>query len=73
LLNRSSFEMQLKLAVEQSRHDPSRVSSLMCLDLDHFKIVNDSCGHAAGGRCLRPGPGSGRFLATENGTVCPRR
>ena len=53
LINRAAFEAHLKMELEQSKLDATRVSTLMCLDLDHFKIVNDTCGHAAGDLLLQ--------------------
>jgi diguanylate cyclase (GGDEF)-like protein len=52
LLNRRSFMSILKRAVElyQSHHISF---SLVMLDLDHFKILNDTYGHMAGDRVLR--------------------
>ncbi len=52
LLNRKEFERRLRLAVEDSQRD-GFPNVLMYLDLDQFKIVNDTCGHVAGDELLK--------------------
>jgi diguanylate cyclase (GGDEF)-like protein len=52
LLNRLEFENRLKLALHTAASQ-GRQHVVMYLDLDQFKIVNDTCGHAAGDRLLR--------------------
>ena len=52
LLNRKEFERRLRLAVEDSQRD-GYPNVLMYLDLDQFKIVNDTCGHVAGDELLK--------------------
>ena len=51
-LNRASFTEALRQAVA-SRAEGGPPFSLACIDLDYFKDVNDSLGHAAGDEVLR--------------------
>jgi len=52
LLNRREFESQLGEAIHEARENNSE-HALCFLDLDMFKIVNDTCGHIAGDELLR--------------------
>ncbi|NDP60953.1 MAG: diguanylate cyclase, partial [Oxalobacteraceae bacterium] len=52
LLNRREFEHRLEQAVASASRD-SQEHTVMYLDLDQFKIVNDTCGHVAGDELLR--------------------
>ena len=51
LANRVAFRERLEKALASARQYQSR-HALLYLDLDQFKLVNDSCGHEAGDRLL---------------------
>src|SRR5690606_38532099 len=53
LINRREFEERLSAAVRAARERNAPPAALLYMDLDQFKVVNDTCGHAAGDLLLR--------------------
>ena len=53
LINRREFENRLTAAVQSVRQDGGSRHALLYLDLDQFKLVNDTCGHPAGDQLLK--------------------
>ncbi|QYZ66280.1 MAG: histidine kinase [Gammaproteobacteria bacterium (ex Lamellibrachia satsuma)] len=52
LANRHEFDLQLNQVLESAKRD-GLVHALFYLDLDQFKLINDTCGHMAGDELLR--------------------
>lgn len=52
LINRTEFERQLEHQLDLA-HTEGVVSVLCYVDLDQFKLINDTCGHVAGDELLR--------------------
>ncbi|MGD8484747.1 MAG: EAL domain-containing protein, partial [Thioalkalispiraceae bacterium] len=52
LINRSEFEIRLSQMIHNAQMDDTS-HVLLYLDLDQFKVVNDTCGHSAGDELLK--------------------
>ena len=81
LLNRISWEQIVYVEMARCRRS-HRAASLLMIDVDHFKQINDRYGHPAGdqvirsvaeivGRTVRASDVSGRYGGEEFGVVLP--
>ncbi len=52
LLNRTEFENRLQRTLDQARENGTE-HAMLFIDLDQFKLVNDTCGHSVGDMLLQ--------------------
>ncbi len=65
LINRAEFEHRLHRVLETAQTESTQ-NAFCYLDLDQFKLVNDTCGHIAGDELLRQ---LGKLLAPTRASV----
>lgn len=76
LPNRALFMDRLTLRIEHTKRHPNLLFAVLFVDLDRFKVVNDSLGHAVGDQlliataqrlqqCMRPGDTVSRLGGDE--------
>ena len=76
LPNRALFMDRLTLRIEHTKRHPNLLFAVLFVDLDRFKVVNDSLGHAVGDQlliataqrlqqCVRPGDTVSRLGGDE--------
>ncbi len=52
LVNRREFERYLKISIDSAKKK-NAIHAMVYIDIDLFKVINDTCGHIAGDQLLR--------------------
>ncbi|HET6602624.1 MAG TPA: EAL domain-containing protein [Xanthomonadaceae bacterium] len=69
LPNRAFLMDRLAEALERYLHDPTRLFAVLFLDLDRFKVINDSVGHLVGDELLKEAGARVARCLPDNGLV----
>lgn len=68
LINRDEFERLLAEALQEDASDQA-AHAVLFIDLDRFKVVNDTCGHSGGDQLLREVARLIRGVVRDAGTI----
>ncbi len=68
LPNRAMFEELLHMSLERTEHDGGAVS-ILCVNLDGFRLINDALGPAGGDRILQDVADRLRYAAADKGVI----
>ncbi|HWN37152.1 MAG TPA: PAS domain S-box protein, partial [Gammaproteobacteria bacterium] len=68
-INRREVEERLSTVLSAVKAEPGKSAALLYMDLDQFKVVNDTCGHSAGDLLLRQLGDVLRATVPKNGVL----